>query len=241
MTSASDTTAAPGAEPEVFMLLAGVSGVAVAASAALTRLVSGRRFNLFRYMEFGWLLALLIPLALLLPLVAGRRVEFYTNLVYTPGAMLQLAMEGRSYREGCVDGVCPFYCCHDPRNSAVRWKDCDPKCGSVVGGFGDVTGANCQHDADRVTQCRATGAGDGFVAAPDDRAPVCNHLPELGRITCTCCSAPGGTMFWDCSPACINHPTLQGFQMRQDECKGVAARFCKGYEPTVGGNEVHFG
>jgi hypothetical protein len=228
---ASTSPATRGAEPEVFLLLAGLLLVILAATASITRAVSGRRFNLFRYMELGWAGALLVPVALVLPAVGGRLQAFTMNLMNTPGDMLRLSFEGRSYTEGCTDGRCPFFCCEHP--TGARWKDCDQGCGSVIGASGKLTGKNCQHDVSREPQCAATDTGSGVVVAAK-RERTCNHLPELGVIDCTCCSAPSGERFWDCEPNCSSHPDgVQGFPASEAVCKYVAVRHCKNHASTI--------
>ena len=212
-------TMASAVEGEVWIISGAIFMMLVGFTALVAKKASGLNLNLFHYLKLGGVVGvLLLPIAFLYAAVTGRLAEFAETVFTAPLQLFSSIGTGQSYAESCTNGKCASYCCQDPNNTNIKWKDCDPDCNSVIGVRGVNTGDDCLYDANRSAHCASTSTGG--VLRNDAGSASCNYLPQYGPITCTCCTAPDGEFkFYDCAPNCSSNPKAVGFPLSIEACQ----------------------
>lgn len=213
-------------EAEVWVLVAGAVLVLFSVIGFILQRATGRALNIFWYLEISGVIGLLlVGASFAVALVQGRLAQYVDVLIDAPLRLLASAGSERGYTSACVDGVCAKYCCEGVLDKTLKWRDCDEECNSIVGVGGQSTGASCQFDDTRQPHCLQTHTG-GFINAS---LQMCNHLAELGPITCTCCTtATAGEKYWDCASDCSSYPSTTGFPANTGSCDNSTRLMCNG-------------
>lgn len=211
------------AEAEVWVFVTAIIFIIVGITGNVAKRISSREFRVFKYLTVtGVIGILLIPVSIIVAIIRGRVGEFLNTMFSSPLHLISSIGTGQSYSAGCVEGHCAIYCCQDPRNSGIRWKDCNKDCMSVKGIAGVNTGDDCQL-SEREMHCKDTGTGGTIISSQQS----CNNLTELGPITCTCCHSQDSGLWWDCLPNCMSDPALStGFTLNNQSCIGITRKYC---------------
>ena len=211
------------AEAEVWFFVAALVLIIIGITSNIAKRLIGRKLRIFKYLTIvGVIGILLLPLSIVVAIIMGRVGEFTNTIFTSPLSLISSIGTGKSYSAGCVEGHCALYCCQDPRNSGIRWKDCDEDCQSVKGVAGVNTGDDCQL-SDREMHCNITGTGGTILGIQQS----CNDLPALGPITCTCCTSPESGKWWDCLSNCMSDPALStGYALNSQSCMGITRKHC---------------
>lgn len=218
-------------EPEVWTLVAATSFMLMGLLALVVHKAASVEMGatlapVLRWFEAAGLLGLLVllPVSFVVAFAKGRTALFAQTLATAPLSLFGSAGGEQSYSSSCVNGVCASYCCETATGS-VKWTDCDPGCDSFPGVVGRATGGSCAAESDRPKKCTASG-----LTTADQTFSGCNQLPELGPVTCTCCTTAKGETYWDCNGDCSSNVTMEdvGFPVRgsNSACSAMSKIFC---------------
>ncbi len=210
------------AETEVYLFVSGIALSVFGLAGGVAKKLYKRNLRIFSYLTVGGVIGiLLIVSAFVVSGVMGRIKEFAVTVFTAPLELMNSASLGKSYTEACVNGICAIYCCQSRTDPDLKWKDCDPECESIEGVISENTGDTCQF-SDRPAHCSKTGVGGTYTQTGSS----CNNLPELGPITCTCCTSSSSGKWWDCEQLCSSHPNAIGFPLNNSECAGTQTIHC---------------
>ena len=214
------------AEAEVWVFTLSLIMIILSVSGKITQTIMQNDHEAFKYLHYmGIIGLLLLPLSFIIAMISGRAKEYVYTIFTTPLMVISGVATGVRYSDACTNGVCAIYCCENSLNSNIRWKDCDKKCNSVKGVFGENTGGICQHDATRETHCADTKTG-GILKTTRN---ICNSIESIGPVDCTCCYNNDKGMWWDCVGNCSSHPQKSvGFPLSQQSCfdQKVSIKHC---------------
>lgn len=215
---------------ELWILLSGSIMLLFGAFGLAGSRVLGKRLRIFKYMMIiGALGFLMIPVAFVVAAVKGNISIFLQSIADSPLGIFQSLGSSSSYTDACINGKCADYCCASLSNPSDKWKDCNKDCDSKPNTRGKMTGEGCRFAENMPLYCDGASNVDASQSSS-----VCNNLPELGPITCSCCiSSTTRENYWDCSPRCSSHPSEAGFRTSTDKCTAATSKFYCDQSTTI--------
>lgn len=210
-------------EAEVYVFVAAIALSMLGLTGGIAKRIYKKELRVFRYLIIAGVIgALLFPVAFIVSMTMGRLSEFVSTVFSAPLQLIGSIGTGKSYSDACVNGTCAIYCCESVTDPDVVWKDCDENCDSMENvAMGKQTGDTCQY-SERQAYCKATGVGGTHTQSHS----ACNNLPELGPITCTCCTSSSQGKWWDCTTNCASNPTTPGFPVSASGCASIRQINC---------------
>lgn len=218
---------------ELWVYLIGSILLMIGAFGLIGAKVLGKKLRIFKYMMVAGAIGFVtIPVAFIVAAVRGNISIFVQSLADSPLGVFTALGEDGGYTDACINGKCADTCCTSITNPSDRWKDCNQECNSKPNTRGRMIGTGCRFSANMPLYCDGASNVDA-----QQTSSVCNNIPELGPITCTCCiSSETKEKYWDCDARCASHPKEVGFRTSNSQCSASTSQLYCNKNTTVTDN-----